>query len=596
MESYLIEPSSPVVPIDLQWIDLNYSIGTKNGEKNILKGISGHALHNELLVLMGSSGAGKTTLLNILSNRIKQNSSAKLSGKVLANCQSIFDIQFSNYIGYVTQEDILIDTMTVYECLMFVANLKTNYLHKKSKVLEVIHTLKLEKCKDSLIGGVFVKGISGGEKKRTSIGMELITNPSVIFLDEPTSGLDSYTALLVVKLLLSQASLGKTIISTIHQPSSDIFYLFDKLLLMCDGKVVYQGTARESIRHFEQAGLVCPSLSNPADFYMEVLYIKNTNQLTIEEQNLVEKLSSIYKQTKLPEISTKVPLESSSKLYSKGSVYQLVILLQRCFLRILRNPVLSIVRIGMIMTIALMVLIFYWDMPTSGYNSVVNRNGLIFFSLSCGMFCNVLACVLTLPKMRSVFLKEYHSNMYGIVPYFLSFNIIDLIWDLLSSSLYVSIIYWAVGLNTNNNTAAFEYYVLTYLIYLSGGSIGILCGSLTGRPDIALAAGSGILFPFMYFSGFYRGGDLPESFSWVKYTSLFYYSFQGSMKSQYTDLEIRNCEVCVTPFDCVPCDPLASFNITLSVSESIYMQVIIIILLRMIGMGGLYLMAKTNKS
>jgi ABC-type multidrug transport system, ATPase component len=164
-EEFLIESDLEALkPIDLSWNDLTCAVKLKQGEKQILKGISGYALHNELLVLMGSSGAGKTTLLNILSDKLQNSAKATITGQVLANGSKISK-SYSNYIGYVTQEDILVETMTVYESLLFVANLKTNYINKKAKVLEIIDTLKLENCKNTLIGGHFRKGVSGGEKK-----------------------------------------------------------------------------------------------------------------------------------------------------------------------------------------------------------------------------------------------------------------------------------------------------------------------------------------------------------------------------------------------------------------------------------------------
>jgi ATP-binding cassette, subfamily G (WHITE), eye pigment precursor transporter len=148
---------------------------------------------------MGSSGAGKTTLLNILSQRIKSSEKIQISGTVSANNQPLDIINFSLYSGYVTQEELLIPTMTVFETLLFVARLKTTYPNKVQKVNDLIKELKLEKCKNTLIGNEYIKGVSGGEKKRASIGVELITNPSILFLDEPTSGLDSYTSLIVCK-------------------------------------------------------------------------------------------------------------------------------------------------------------------------------------------------------------------------------------------------------------------------------------------------------------------------------------------------------------------------------------------------------------
>lgn len=135
----------------------------------------------------------------------------------------------------------------------------------------MIVSLGLTKCKDTYIGNNLIRGVSGGEKKRTSIGVELLINPSLIYLDEPTTGLDSTTALHLIRLLNGLAKAGRTVISTIHQPSSEIFLEFDKLMLMVDGNVVYNGGAMDSIAYFRSIGMAVPIHSNPLDHYMKLM-------------------------------------------------------------------------------------------------------------------------------------------------------------------------------------------------------------------------------------------------------------------------------------------------------------------------------------
>lgn len=151
------------------------------------------------------------------------------------------------------QDDILFQTMSVRECLEFAARLKLPGTdeEKIQRVDELIITLKLKKCENTRIGGPLVKGVSGGERKRTSIGVELITDPSLIFLDEPTTGLDSFTATSVMETLGDLARYGnRTVISTIHQPNSDIFEMFDMLLLLARGKIIYLNKANLSVDFF----------------------------------------------------------------------------------------------------------------------------------------------------------------------------------------------------------------------------------------------------------------------------------------------------------------------------------------------------------
>lgn len=202
--------------------------------RKILDGITGYALPGEFVSIIGASGAGKTTLLNHLSGRLLA-TGLKKSGEIKVNGQNKDEVAgFSQFTAYVQQDDVLYQTFTVRECLEFSAKLQMSggFEERMRRVQQIIDDLKLNKCENTKIGGPLIKGVSGGERKRTSIGVELITNPSLIFLDEPTTGLDSYTATQVMRTLRDLANSGRTIVQTIHQPNSDIFELFDKLMLL----------------------------------------------------------------------------------------------------------------------------------------------------------------------------------------------------------------------------------------------------------------------------------------------------------------------------------------------------------------------------
>jgi len=175
--------------------------------------------------------------------------------------------------------------MTVRECLEFAAKLKLKGTleQKLTRVDEIVKELRLNKCQNTKIGGPLIKGVSGGERKRTSIGVELITDPNLIFLDEPTTGLDSFTATSVIETLRDLALTGRTVISTIHQPNSDIFEMFDRLMLMAMGKIIYFNEARLSVDYFAGIGYKCPELSNPADYFMSIMSIETLEQNDNEE-------------------------------------------------------------------------------------------------------------------------------------------------------------------------------------------------------------------------------------------------------------------------------------------------------------------------
>ena len=192
---------------------------------------------------MGASGAGKTSLLNLLSDRITMKPGMTMSGDIMFNDQYQLNADtFANYASYVMQDDVLFAYFTVREAITFAAKLKLTISDDEinRKVDSLIKDLGLEACKNTQCGSVLKKTISGGERKRTAIGVELITDPKVVLLDEPTSGLDSFTTVRICRTLSKLAwERNKTIVATIHQPSSKAFSYCDRLILLSDGYVVY---------------------------------------------------------------------------------------------------------------------------------------------------------------------------------------------------------------------------------------------------------------------------------------------------------------------------------------------------------------------
>ncbi|TNV81788.1 hypothetical protein FGO68_gene14291 [Halteria grandinella] len=261
----------------------------------ILKGVSGLALPGQTTYIMGSSGAGKTSLLNILSDRISKRNGTNIEGTVNINDTiPLNDKVFGDFAAYVMQDDILYEFLTPREALIFAARLKLggDEDQKLQRVNEVLEELGLISQQNTLIGSVKMKTLSGGERKRVAIGVEMITNPSLLLLDEPTSGLDSFKALSIVKLLDKQAKKGKTVIATLHQPSSEAFKTFDRLILMVDGNIAFQGKASESVSHFARIGFNCPIHSNPADFFMKILSVNYPK--TEEDEKVIKTLVNGY--------------------------------------------------------------------------------------------------------------------------------------------------------------------------------------------------------------------------------------------------------------------------------------------------------------
>ena len=244
--------NSQRTPVVLEWDNLRYSVLTKDPDggrcssskvrKHILKGMAGSAQPGSCVAIMGPSGSGKTTLLNALAGRLTHSKHSRLSGSITINGvpRSAMGSRFARISSYVQQDDVLFSLQTVRETLLNAAKLRlpkhVTLNEKRERVDALIAELGLSKAEHTHIGDSKVRGVSGGERKRTNIGVELVQDPSLLFLDEPTSGLDSFQAQNVIETLKILCHHGATVILSIHQPRSSIFALFDHLILLSEGR------------------------------------------------------------------------------------------------------------------------------------------------------------------------------------------------------------------------------------------------------------------------------------------------------------------------------------------------------------------------
>ncbi|CDJ59380.1 white protein, putative [Eimeria maxima] len=245
--------------------------------KTLLQGVGGTVKPGEMVALMGASGAGKSTLLNVLSRRIVSN-----GGSVLFNGKPLGSAEVKRLCCFIQQSDSFYGFLTVQEHLDCVARLRTGQKkEQRSKLVDrLVELYGLTKVKDSRIGNLQMaakRGISGGEKKRLNIATEMMTNPSVIFADEPTTGLDSFIAENVMNIFRLLADRGRTIICTIHQPSSNIFNMFTKVLLLSRGRLVFYGDREATLLYFSRLGRPCPPFTSVPEFLLELLVKQQLN-------------------------------------------------------------------------------------------------------------------------------------------------------------------------------------------------------------------------------------------------------------------------------------------------------------------------------
>ncbi|KAL4474939.1 hypothetical protein ABPG74_001635 [Tetrahymena malaccensis] len=528
--------------VDITWKNVTYTAHTKKYHREILKGLSGICKQGEMTAIMGSSGAGKTTLLNILCCRAENTNEVKLTGEITANGQPFDARSFSNFAAYVMQEDLIMETMTVLEALLFAAHLKMSGSEqvKQAKVKEVLKIMRLEKCQHTLIGGANIKGITKGEKKRTSIAFELVSDPDVIFLDEPTSGLDSFTAYNVVDVLQQYArEQNKTIICTIHQPSSEIFIKFDRLILLVDGKFIYQGPRYKVIKHFGSFGFQCPNLSNPADYFMSIMHAES------EENRSNYKIYFEQFETQLkPKIEQEINLSGTEKIMHKGSqanfLTQLKILIGRNIKNMKRSPLELRAKIIQSIILGVFIGLVYLNLPDPYSNrddqrAVNDYNGAIFFLIVNSNMSTLFPIVLTFPMEKAVFLKEENAKLYSVTAYFIAKTLVESVLSLICPIIYVVISYYMVGLNPNFGRFCF-FILVNILCSFIGQSQGMFFGSLFKDAHTATSVTPMMVFPFMLFGGFYKNvNDMPNWNAWIQWLSCYRYAFEASVRSNYMD-------------------------------------------------------------
>ncbi|CAK1601325.1 unnamed protein product [Parnassius mnemosyne] len=306
-------------PVDLAFTDLTYRVheGRKSNEKIILKSVSGRLRSGELTAIMGPSGAGKSTLLNILTGY----KTSGMEGSITVNGMERNLSSFRKLSCYIMQDNQLHGNLTVEEAMSVATALKlpsaTTRGDKEEVIQEILETLGLSEHHKTM-----TSNLSGGQKKRLSIALELVNNPPIMFFDEPTSGLDSSSCFQCISLLKTLARGGRTIICTIHQPSARLFEMFDHLYTLADGQCVYQGSTGRLVEWLGSLGLQCPSYHNPASFIIEVScgeYGDNTGKLVRAIDNGKHDIRNgmPFPDAKVPDFNNRKDMEVSLKSTSQ---------------------------------------------------------------------------------------------------------------------------------------------------------------------------------------------------------------------------------------------------------------------------------------
>ncbi|XP_052450742.1 broad substrate specificity ATP-binding cassette transporter ABCG2 isoform X16 [Carassius gibelio] len=580
--------SSPRRGATMSFHNISYSVKMKSGflckrkvtQKNILIELNG-IMRLGLNAILGATGSGKSSFLDVLAAR---KDPAGLSGEVLID-GAPQPPNFKCLSGYVVQDDVVMGTLTVRENLRFSAALRLpksiRQREKDEKVERLIQELGLSKVADSRVGTQLIRGVSGGERKRTNIGMELIIDPPVLFLDEPTTGLDASTANSVLMLLKKMANSGRNIILSIHQPRYSIYRLFDSLTLLVGGRLVYHGPAQDALDYFSHIGYVCEPHNNPADFFLDVINGESSavalnlinNKLDEEqlssslkgiEDRLVEeyKNSANYKLTK-SELERIVQGRDYSKqpksrtiTYSTSFCHQFNWVLKRTFKNLMLNPQTSFAQIGVMIFLALVVGAIFFGVEKNS-SGIQNRMGALFFITTNQCFSSVSSAELFITE-RKLFVHEYISGYYRVSVYFLSKILSDVLFlRTIPAVIFSCVVYWMIGLKSTVET----FFIFMFSIVLVSYTATSMTLAISADQTVVAIANIFMTISFVFmmiFSGLLVNlPSVADWLNWLKYFSIPRYGLAALEINEFTGLnfcDMRNVsstlvEVCTTGED-----------------------------------------------
>jgi ATP-binding cassette subfamily G (WHITE) protein 2 len=525
------QTKTPISPPVLAWSNLTVVVKKNGKEKKLLNSVSG-CVAGGLWAILGASGSGKTTLLSALSKRLNTNKMS-VRGQQTINGAGYDKPLLKMISAYAMQDDLLYAELTIEQTLNFCAQLKmptsTTKLERTDRDDSVISLMAIEHCRSVRVGDARHKGISGGERKRLSIAMELLSNPLLIFLDEPTSGLDSGNALSVCEALKNLCETSTcSILCTIHQPQQKIFNLFDRIMLMRKGEIVFQGSPDESLLFISKEGYVCPPNKNPADFLLEVISLKKADLFLIEPSKVV-----------VADVESGLdPLYFHSK---PGWFSQVKILLHRNMKLLLKHYdriLMNIISSGLI---GIFVGLGVWRNIGNTQSSQQYRSPALFFSVMSQGIVSSLQGMHSFPLERALVLRERAAGTYSASAYFVSKTLADWSFQLIPPIIYSCIVYPLVGFQKGANKF-FMFMLFMILDTFAATSLATMCCCLC----VSLEMTTVVVCLLFEISRLYGGWFISPAnvhmypkWKFADALSFIKYAFVGVCQNEYQGLQLK---------------------------------------------------------
>ncbi|KAJ2940640.1 hypothetical protein O0L34_g14748 [Tuta absoluta] len=537
-------------------------------EVKVLNGVSGMAQSGNLVALMGSSGAGKTTLLAAISRRDK----SAMTGYIMLNGRLAGADLIAKISGFVPQQDLAIEDLTVAEHMEFMARLmmdkRSNKGVRARRIQQLLSELGVNNCTKTKL-----KALSGGERKRVSLAVQLLNDPPILFCDEPTTGLDSWAASAVCARLRKLAIGGKLVICSVHQPASGVFELFHQVVFLASGRIAFHGTLSQAGDFFASQGFKCPMGFNAAEYYVSLLGIQIDKEM--ESRERIRKICDAYSRSEIAaEIEGKVGDIQDEVDYFNGTLdekdqyferyltlvkvnyfIQFYWLMWRNIQTIKHNSTIWIAEFVLLMFVGLII-----SIPYSGHfeeldqRDIQNVQGLLYLTITETIFLSCYAVFITFPSEVPILLRETASGLYSPFPYYLSKMIFWIPRAIIEPVLFASLVFGVAGLHGG------------FMGWLGYSFICVLCanyanayGSFLSSVFDSMETAALVSVPYelvgTMFSGIYLNlATVSPWVSWVRYISGFYYGTESISILQWDSIEDISC-VQIPGMPCIKTGP-----------------------------------------
>ncbi|XP_056617492.1 ATP-binding cassette sub-family G member 8 [Triplophysa dalaica] len=535
-----------------------------SNKQTAIKDLNLRVHSGKMLAVIGSSGCGKTSLLDIITCR-DEGGSMK-SGEILINGKPCTRSLVKKSIAHVRQDDRLLPHLTVRETLAFVAKLRLpahfSQKQRDQRVDDVIAELRLRQCAHTRVGNEYVRGVSGGERRRVSIAVQLLWNPGILILDEPTSGLDSFTAHNLVITLSRLARGNRLVLLSVHQPRSDIFQLFDLVVLLSSGSAVYCGQAKDMVPYFTALGYPCPRLCNPSDYYVDLISIDRRNPeieaaclektRTLAAQ-FVEKVTNTEdfmwksedcgsQQDSPPSIAPISKTEavitvSQQENRLPGKLHQFTVLIKRQVFNDYRDLVTLMVHGFEALLMSLLIGFLYYGAGEQGL-SVQDTVALLYMMGALTPFAVVLDVIAKCHSERAMLYHELEDGMYSVTSYFFAKVLGELPEHCVFTLVYGVPIYWLAGLNVAPDRFLLNFLLVWLMVYCSRCMALFVAAAL---PTLQTSSfmGNALFTVFYLTAGFVISlENMWLVATWFSNISFMRWGFEGTLQVQFRGVKI----------------------------------------------------------